>query len=108
MGRDITCLRLQLSSQQWLAVFLRTNFHYHIDKHSDDNLLCAKFFHKEPIEIGYLMRFCREGHISFNCARKFRPKLSEKELEELHKKYTYSRKTEVTLNGEWREFIYQV
>lgn len=72
-------------------------------------LYCALNYHKEPLEIGDLMRFCREGHLSFNCARKFIPRnLSQREVEELHKKYTHSRTNEVTTHNGWRHFVYQM
>lgn len=72
-------------------------------------IYCALNYHKEPIEIGDLMRFCREGHLSFHCARKFIPRnLSATEVEELQKKYTFSHKTDVNQHNGWRDFVHQM
>ncbi|XP_063702649.1 TATA box-binding protein-associated factor RNA polymerase I subunit B-like [Culicoides brevitarsis] len=69
-------------------------------------LYCALNYHKEPLEIGDLIRFCREGHLSYNCARKFIPRnLSDEEIDKLNTKYTLSRVNEVAVHSGWREFI---
>uniref|UniRef100_A0A336MX32 CSON009124 protein n=1 Tax=Culicoides sonorensis TaxID=179676 RepID=A0A336MX32_CULSO len=69
-------------------------------------IYCALNYHKTPYEIGDLIRFCREGHLSYNCGRKYIPRnLSEKKIRELNSKYTMCKKNDVGIHTGWRQFI---